>query len=218
MKIAILGGTGHIGMGIALRIAMLGNEVIVGSRELEKANIKAREYRNILEQRGLEGNIIGMENGEAAREADISILTIPYKYAYSTAESLRNFLRDKIVISPIVPMVKKGGFFLYDPPVEGSAAEKLASILTESKIVSALQTIPAKKFADLDAKFEWDVPVCSNDEDAKRITMKLIDRMEKLRALDAGPLVVSRLIESITPLLLNLMLQNKIKSLGVKFL
>jgi hypothetical protein len=218
MKIAILGGTGHIGMGIALRIAMLGNEVIVGSRELEKANIKAREYRNILEQRGLEGDIIGMENGEAAREADISIFTIPYKYAYSTAESLRNFLRDKIVISPIVPMVKKGGFFLYDPPVEGSAAEKLASILTESKIVSALQTIPAKKFADLDAKFEWDVPVCSNDEDAKRITMKLIDRMEKLRALDAGPLVVSRLIESITPLLLNLMLQNKIKSLGVKFL
>lgn len=218
MKIAVIGGTGHIGVGIALRFAMLGHEVIVGSRNLEKAETKANEYLVELEKRGVNGKIVGMENEDAAEKAEVSVFAIPYEHAYSTAEALKEFLHEKIVISPIVPMERRGKFILYNPPQEGSAAEKLASILTESRIVSAFQTIPARKFADLDAEFEWDVPVCSNDEDAKRIVIDLINQINGLRAIDAGPLVVSRLVESITPLLINVMIRNNIKDIGVKFL
>ncbi len=218
MKIAVLGGTGHIGVGIALRFAILGHEVIVGSRSPEKAEAKAKEYLDILKERGIDGKITGMKNEDAAKEAEISILAIPHEHAYSTAEGLKDFLRGKIVVSPIVPMERRGKLLLYNPPQEGSAAERLETILTESRVVSAFQTVPANRFANLDAKFEWDVPVCSNDEDAKKTVMDLINQIEGLRAIDAGPLAVSRLVESITPLLINVMIRNDIKDIGVKFL
>jgi hypothetical protein len=217
MKIAVLGGTGHIGVGIALRFAMLGHEVIVGSRELEKANAKAKEYKAILEKKGVKGNIVGMRNEDAAKEAEISIFTIPYKHAYPTAEALKESLKGKVVVSPIVPMEKKGRFFFYTPPDEGSAAQKLASILTESRIVSAFQTIPAEKFANLNSNFEWDILVSSDDDGAKRKVIELINQIGGLRAVDAGPLAASRLVESITPLLINIMLRNEMRDIGVKF-
>jgi hypothetical protein len=215
MKIALLGGTGHLGIGLAIRFALLGHEIIVGSRSTEKAKTKADEYNQILKTIG-EGKIVGYENEKAAEMADVSIFTIPWEYAFSTAESLKEVLVDKIVVSPLVPMEKVGKTFIYKRLPEGSAAEKLASIL-DSRVVSAYHNIPAEKFANFNEKFEWDVAVCGDDESAKKKVMDLTNQIEGLKAWDAGPLAVSSMVESITPLLINLMVRNKMRDLGVRF-
>ena len=217
MKIAVLGGTGDIGVGIALRFAMLGHEIIIGSRKVEKAIAKSEEYSKTLENKKIDYRVCGMVNEEAAREADVSMFTIPWEHAFSTARDLKECLKNKIVVSPIVPMEKEGKNFLYCPPKSGSAAEEIASILTDSRVVSAFQTVPAAKFCNLDADLHLDVPVCSDDDEAKKVVMDLIRQIDGLRPLDAGSLASSRMVESITPLLVNIMIRNRIKNLGVEF-
>ncbi len=211
MKIALLGGTGNLGKGLALRLSKLGYEVIVGSRKLEKAEKKAKEY---MDAGGVD--IVGMENAKAASVADIVFFTIPWEHAFTTAELLRNELNNKIVVSPLVPMEKLNDVFIYKKPSEGSAAEKLAAILESDLVVSAFHTVPANRFAELNEKLNWDVPVCGDNKDAKRKIMGLIEEME-LRPLDAGPLSNSYLVESITPLILNIMVRNKLGEVGIKF-
>ncbi len=217
MKIALLGGTGHLGIGLAIRFAILGHEVIVGSRKLEKAEMKAEEYNNILSNLGEKARVRGLANEDAAMEAEVCIFTIPWEHAFSTAEALKEVLRDKIVVSPLVPMERKGKIFYYTKLPEGSAAEKLASILNGSKVISAYHNIPAEKFARFDESFKWDVAVCGDDERAKKIVIELTNQIDGLRAFDAGPLAVSSMVESITPLLINIMVRNKMKDLGVRF-
>ncbi len=216
MKIALLGGTGHIGAGLAFRLKLAGYDVIVGSRRLEKAVRKAEEYNRIVEARGGKADIEGMENGEAARHADVAILTIPWDKAFVTAESLRDELKGKTVVSPVVPMQKENGRFVYAPPPEGSAAERIASIV-DARVVAAFNNIPAAKFADPDAQFQWDVAVCGDDAGAKRTVMDIVNSIDGLRALDAGPLSAARTVEALTPLLINLALKNGMKDLGVRF-
>ncbi|RLI75395.1 NADPH-dependent F420 reductase [Archaeoglobales archaeon] len=217
MKIALLGGTGNLGVGLAVRFAMLGHEVIVGSRKLEKAEKKVGEYNDIIKKLGGNNVIEGLQNEDAAKKADVSFFTIPWEHAFTTAKQLKDALANKIVVSPLVPMEKKDNFFIYTPPSEGSAAERLAKILKNSRIVSAFQNVSADKFARFDVEFEWDVAVCSDDEEAKKVVIELINQIEGLRALDAGPLIVSRMIESITPLLITIAARNKMKDLGIRF-
>ncbi len=212
MKIAVLGGTGSLGRGLVLRLASLGYDVIVGSRDVKKAEAKAEEYGRIL---GI--GVVGTDNRSAARECDIAIVTIPWKHAFDTAKELKDELAKKIVVSPIVPMEKTENGFVYVTLPEGSAAEKLASLLPDSRIVSAYHNIPAKKFADLNAEFEWDVAVCGDDEEAKRTVMEITNEIRGLRALDAGALKNSRIVESLTPLLINIAIKNGMRDLGVKF-
>ena len=217
MKVAVLGGTGSIGIGLSLRLAISGYNVIVGSRSKDKAKEKAEEYEKILRNEGYEVEIDYAENEKAAEICDVAILAIPCEYIYSTAERLKEALNGKIVVSPAVPMRREGKTFFYNPPPEGSAAEKIASILKDSKVISAFHTIPAKKFADLNSEFVWDVPVCGDDSNAKTVIINVVNSIKGLRALDAGPLSSSRLVESLTPLLINVALRNDMHDLGVRF-
>jgi hypothetical protein len=203
-------------VGLAVRFAILGHDVIVGSRRLEKALKKAEEYNQILESLGEKSKVRGLANKEAAKEAEVSIFTIPWNHAFSTAELLKEELKSKIVVSPLVPMEKIGDVFLYKKLPEGSAAEKLNSIL-ESRVVSAYHNLPAERFATFEEKFSWDVAVCGDDEKAKKTVIELTNQIEGLNAYDAGPLAVSSMVESITPLLINIMVRNKKKNLGVRF-
>jgi len=212
MKIAVLGGTGSLGKGLVLRLASLGYDIIVGSREREKAEDKAREYGDLI---GVK--IRGLDNRRASAECDIAIVTIPWKFAFETVMGLREELANKIVVSPIVPMEKTETGFVYVNLPEGSAAERIASILPNSRVVSAYHNIPARKFADLNAKFEWDIAVCGDDEDAKKTIMDITNEIEGLRALDAGCLSNSRIVESLTPLLINIAMRNGMKELGIRF-
>ncbi|MBO8181040.1 MAG: NADPH-dependent F420 reductase [Archaeoglobus sp.] len=212
MKIALLGGTGNLGEGLALRFAKLGHEIIIGSRKIEKAKQLASEYLEKVSK----ASITGMQNEDAAKECDMAVFTIPWEFAFDTAEKLKDYLKRKIVVSPLVPMKKVGDNFVYVRPEEGSAAQKLATILTESKVVAAYHAIPAKRFANLSEEFEWDVPVCG-DSEAKEVVIELTEKISGLRALDAGDLSNAYLIESLTTLILNIMKRNKIGEIGISF-
>lgn len=224
MKIAIWGGTGDLGKGLALRFAMEENEIIIGSRSLEKAEETAEVYSKLLRKRNIRSNIWGATNEEAPELAHLTIFAIPYENAFKTAENLRKspkcYLKNKIIVSPVVPMKqdKEGKYFVYCPPKSGSAAEEIAAILNESWIISAFHIIPAKRLSDLDEKLQFDVLVCGDNIADKQMVMDLIGTIEGLRPLDAGPLICSRVVENVVPLLINLNIYNKgLGELGVKF-
>lgn len=218
MRIAILGGTGSIGEGFALRWAGK-HDIMVCSREIERALDAAEEYTNILMYRGMECcGIKGSCNEIAIQDADIVVLSVPYKGVISLLEHLKPYFKDQIVISLVVPMTKNK-WFEYTPPKHGSAALEIQEVLPKSvKVVSSYHNVSARKLAKLELTLDYDVVVCGDDENAKNTVMKLTREIKSLRPLDGGGLSSSYMIESLTPFLINLALRNGLSDLGVKFL
>ena len=217
MIISLIGGTGDLGRGLAFRLKLAGYNVVIGSRRKEKAEAIAEKCNEIVRKLGGNANIAGLSNEKAAEISDISILTIPWKHVFETAEKLRDKLKNKIVVSPVVPMKLREGRYEYTPPEEGSAALKLAKILNESRIVVAFNNIPAKRFADTNEILDWDVIVCSDDDHAKKTVMEIISNIEGLRALDGGSLKNSAIVEALTPLLINISRKNSLNDACIKF-
>jgi NADPH-dependent F420 reductase len=217
MKIAILGGTGSIGEGFALRWAGE-HDITVCSREVDKAVKAADEYRDMLSNKGLScSGIGGCTNDMGIRDADVIVLSVPYKGVITLLKSLFPHFSDQIVISLVVPM-KKNEWFEYTPPKQGSAALEIKEVLPKTvKVVSAYHNISAKKLAKLELRLDYDVVVCGDDEEAKRTVMKLTEDIKTLHPLDGGGLSSSYMIESLTPFLINLAIRNGFSDLGVKF-
>ncbi|MFQ6136203.1 MAG: NADPH-dependent F420 reductase [Candidatus Hydrothermarchaeales archaeon] len=218
MKIALLGGTGNVGGGLALRWAR-NHEIIIGSRGREKAEGAADNYTKQLAEKHIPCNILGCDNATAIKRANVVVLSIPYEHVISTIDKTRESFRDKIVITPVVPMKKADGYFIYTPPKEGSAAVEVKNALPEStKVVSIYHSIPSEKLADLDKVLEYDVIICGDDENAKHVVSDLTKEIKNLRPLDGGPLAVSSMVEAMTPLLMNIMIKNRLKNPSIKFL
>jgi len=216
VRIGIIGGTGGIGEGIALRLSPF-HTVVIGSRETEKAEICCRECEEILQGRGFSCSLIGKTNQEAVDFADFLILAIPYKFLVPTLKELTG-LDGKVVVSPVNPLEKTGEFFLFAPPPEGSAAMLAKKLLPSSaKLVVAFNNIAANRWRDLENPLEYSVAVCGDDANAKRQVIELTGTIPNLKPLDAGPLGVAPLVESVTPLLLNLGKFNRLKDVGVRF-
>jgi hypothetical protein len=216
MRIAILGGTGDIGEGLALRLAK-DHEIFIGSREADKAKAAADNYNKLLKSRGLRDDIHGMSNVEATKSAEVVIVAVRYQFAIETLQSVADQLDGKVVVTPIVPMSKQK-LCSYTPPSEGSAARHICSVLPpEVRVVVAFQTLPAPRLADLDDPLGFDVIVCSDDEEAKKVVMGLVTDLGNVRPLDGGGVEEAKLVESLTPLLINLAIKNKTKPLSIKF-
>ena len=215
MKIGIVGGTGDIGEGMAMRLSPF-FDVIVGSREAEKAEQTCKLGTETLKKRGLDCSLKGVSNQSAVDDADIVILAIPFKHLAGTLETLHGF-ENKIVVSPVNPMEKRD-HFVFVPPAEGSAALLIKRLLPkEARICSAFNTIAANKWKALDEELTYSVPVCGDDADAKRQVMDIVNKVSKLQAFDAGPLAVSSMVEALTPLLLNIARYNKMRDVGIQF-
>ena len=215
MKIGIVGGTGDIGEGMAMRLSPF-FDVIVGSREAEKAEQTCKLGTETLKKRGLDCSLKGVSNQSAVDDADIVILAIPFKHLTGTLETLHGF-ENKIVVSPVNPMEKRD-HFVFVPPAEGSAALLIKRLLPkEARICSAFNTIAANKWKALDEELIYSVPVCGDDADAKRQVMDIVNKVSKLQAFDAGPLAVSSMVEALTPLLLNIARYNKMRDVGIQF-
>jgi 8-hydroxy-5-deazaflavin:NADPH oxidoreductase len=215
VKIGIVGGTGDIGEGMALRLSPV-FDVVVGSRETEKAQATCRLGIETLKSRGKSCSLTGVSNQAALDEADVVVLAIPFKHLAGTLEGLHGF-ENKIVISPVNPMEKRD-HFTFVPPQEGSAALMVKHLLPPSaRICSAFNTIAANKWKALDEELDYSVPVCGDDEAAKREVMGIVNRISRLQAFDAGPLAASCMVEALTPLLLNIARYNKMKDVGIQF-
>jgi len=218
MKISLLGGTGDIAEGLVLRWSKVGHEIFIGSRSEEKAKGIASQYNQKLSERGIKSIIHGMPNAEAAKESEVIIISIPPEYAVSTLESVRNSINNQIVVSPVVPMVKRGRSFFYSPPSQGSAALEIKQVLPEgARLVSAYHNLPAKELSDIEHPLDYDVVICGDDDEAKEVVKKLTEDMRNLRVLDAGPLEISSMIEAITPLIVNLNVRYKPQHFSIKF-
>lgn len=215
MRIGIVGGTGDIGEGMALRLSTA-HEVVIGSREAEKAVASCTACEEMLTGRGLECSLIGVGNQAAVDAADIIVLALPFKHVAATLGSLRGF-EDKIVITPVNP-IERSTHFYYAPPPEGSAALMIKGMLPESTTVcAAFNNIAAKKWKILDEVLDYSVAVCCDDEGVKRQVMDLVNGISELKACDAGPLAAASMVESVTPLLLNVGRLNKMRDAGVRF-
>lgn len=215
MKIGIVGGTGDIGEGMAMRLSPV-FDVIVGSREKDKAEATCEFGIETLRKRGQKCSLTGVSNQMAVDESDIVILAIPYKHLIGTLETLTGF-DGKIIISPVNP-IEKRDFFTCAPPPEGSAALLIKRLLPSSvRICTGFNTIAANRWKLLDEDLIYSVPVCGDDDAAKQQVMGIVNRVSKLHAFDAGPLAASHLVECLTPLLLNIARYNKMKDVGIQF-
>jgi len=215
MKIGIVGGTGEIGEGMARRLSHK-HEVILGSRERNRAEETSSCTINLLKERGCNSYCSGGTNQDAVDNGEIVILSLPFKHLKSTIDTLEGF-EDKIVISPINP-ISRNDYFTYQPPPEGSAAMALKTMLPASaRIVVAFNNVAANKWKQLDVVLDYSVAVCGDDTEAKRIVMRIVEDVSQLRALDAGPLSMSPIIEGITPLVLNIARLNGMKDVGIAF-
>src|SRR5215813_8082673 len=212
MKIAILGGTGEQGPGLALRWAKAGETVIIGSRQKDKGEKVAAELNQELGQNLLRGT----DNGTAAAEADIAVLTIPYSAHVGTLESVKEQLKGKIFVDVSVPLDPENARRVI-MPAAGSAAEEAQQVLgPEVKVVGALQNVSAHVLRDADAAIDCDVLVCG-DKDARPAVMRLVEKLGGgIRAISAGPLEAARQIEPITALLIRLNILNKVHSAGIR--
>jgi NADPH-dependent F420 reductase len=221
MRIALLGGTGDIGEGLALRWAYhTDHEVVIGSRDPDKARAKAEEYETELSSRGVDRKINGFENAMAADRARVVVLAVPAYHVTDTVEAIADSLDDEtILVTPATGMQRDDDGFHYNRPGAGSVTELVASAAPEDvPVVGAFHNLAAGRLADLDADLGIDTLLVADDADAKDIVRLLADDVDGLRPLDAGGLANAAEIEAMTPLLINVAMHNDgLHDLGVRF-
>jgi len=211
MRIGIVGGTGKEGLGLGLRWAQAGHDVIIGSRDPERARAKAAELAAVTPGRPIEG----MSNREAATAAEVVVLTVPATGLQATLPELREPCRGKIVVSTVVPLTF-GGPRLFTPPPQGSAAEEAQEILgPEARVVAAFHHIAAHELSAGDHPIECDLLLCGGDADGKKLVADLGKSMG-LRPVDVGPLSSAGPVEGITALLATINRRYKLKNSGIK--
>jgi NADPH-dependent F420 reductase len=221
MKIGIIGGTGGMGEGFALRWSF-NHDILIGSRDKQKAEKAAEDtlsnIKSIYADK-VKGTISGNDNISIARDSDVLILSIPYDNIHGTCKDISNAISENcIVISPIVPMGRNDNGFYYIPMEEGkkSAGVLVAENLPGRKVVSAFHTISEIKLRDLKNPMNIDTFVCTDNKESLSTVNGLISEIEGLRSIYLGALTLSYQAEVITPMILNASKQNKLKHPGIK--
>jgi len=223
MKVGIIGGTGGMGKGFALRWCNK-HEILIGSRDSSRASDTADEYTKTAKETFGNENITisGNDNLSVAKEADVLVLSIPYDNIDAIcSELLPNISDDCVVISPIVPMTKTDvGFecvaIKENKPFSHQTVEK--HMKDKTKLVSAFHVISEKKLVNPTLTLDYDIFVCGDSKESVEIVNSLINEIDGLRPIYLGSGTLSYLVEMSTPLLLNAMIRNKMKNPGIKII
>ena len=223
MKIGIIGGTGGMGKGFAFRWCK-NHDVIIGSRDAERARSTAEEYTTqAIEAYGqINGSITGKDNISVAKESEVLVLSIPYDNIDSIcAQTLPEINDECIVISPIVPMTKTDTGFeciaiKENKPFSHQTVEKHMN--DKTKLVSAFHVISEKKLINPTLALDYDIFVAGDSKESVQVVNSLINEIEGLRPIYVGPGALAYLVEMSTPLLLNAMIRNKMKNPGIKII
>ena len=210
MNIAILGGTGKEGAGLASRWALVGHSIIIGSRDRERAKTKATELREHTHK----VPIIGESNAEAARLGTVIVIALPAQGLAATLPEVRESCRGKVVISTVVPLTF-GGPRLFTPPASGSSAEEVQALLPDAKVVAAFHHIAAHELSETERAIECDLLLCGGDAAAKD-TVGELGRSMGLRPVDVGVLSNAGPLEGITAVLATINRRYKLKNSGIK--
>lgn len=204
--LGFIGGTGPEGKGLALRFAISGLNVFIGSREKQRGIEAAKEICSQFTEIGSD-MVVGGTNEEAAIASDIAVICTPYAGHKATLENLKHDLKGKIVVDVVAPLSFKKGSVSAINVGEGSAAEQAQLLLPDSSIVGAFQNASAEDLLLPSQDMECDVIVCSNDQSSKEQIMLLGERIPGVRSIDGGNLQNSKYVEQLTALLINI---NKI--------
>ena len=209
--IALIGGTGPEGRGLALRFALAGRDVVIGSRDAARGESIAAELRESLDGRDGLGELSGAANADAVAQAEIVVVTVPYEGHAATLSDLAGALAGKIVVDAVVPVRFERG----PRPVDvaaGSATEEAAALLPDSRVTGAFHNLSAEILLDPDEPVHADVLVTGGDEETKRTVCALAEEIEGVRAVDAGPLRYSRFVEGLTILLIGINMRHRART------
>jgi NADPH-dependent F420 reductase len=211
MTIAVLGGTGKEGSGLAMRWALNGYRVIIGSRDATRAAQRAAELNT---QLGGE-YIVGTDNASAAAAADLVVLSVPYPAVHDTLAGVKPQLEGKVLVDLTVPIEPPKISTVYVPAGKAAALEARALLGDGVKIVSAFQTVSSVKLKDPNAQLVGDVLVTGDDDDAKADVIKLVEATG-MRGIDAGPLENAVAAEALAPVLVYINKRYGVKGAGFR--
>lgn len=211
MKISFIGGTGNLGYGMALRCAVAGYEVLIGSRESEKAENAAKSLNELVEPAI---PVRGGGNPAVAAEADLVVISLPYVAHKDTLPLLVEAAKGKVVLDTTVPMVY-GKPPVYSAPEAGSAAQGVQNVLEFSKVGSGFHTMSAASLSEKDRVLDSDALICGDDQEAKELVSGIFNAFIP-RIFDIGALSQAQSIERLTPLVIALNQQYKRKHIGIK--
>lgn len=211
MSVAILGGTGKEGSGLAMRWALNGYRVIIGSRDANKAMAHAKDLNA-----QLGGDyLIGMSNVDATKAAQLVVLSVPYSAHKDTLLSVREHLTGKVLIDVTVPLMPPKVTVVNIPEGKSACMEAQALLGDSVKVVAAFQNVSAEKLKDPSTDVNCDVLVCSDYPDAKEDVMALV-KAAGMRGIDAGGLANAVAVEALTPVLLHINRTYKVKGAGIR--
>lgn len=199
--LAFLGGTGPEGKGLALRLAMAGESVVIGSRDAGRAQAAADELLALAPGAAISGAV----NADAAAAADVVFLTMPYSGMSPTIAGVGDALAGKTVVTVVAPMrfVRGVGAVAEDVPA-GSAAQEAQAAAPVARVAAAFQNVSAEELLQPGVTLDEDVVICADDATAKQAVANLTRKIPNLRPVDAGALYNARYVEQITPLLVNI--------------
>jgi NADPH-dependent F420 reductase len=223
MTVAIIGGTGDEGFGLALRLAMGGEQVVIGSRAEERGQAAADKARDILgigTGSGTRGEVSGTSNEEAAASCDVVVVTVPFAGQAEIYRSIRDSIRADTVVcdatSPLASAVGRPAWQVVTP-WEGSAAEQAKAILRKDvRLVAAFHTVSAEALQELERPMDGDVLVCGAEAEAKAAVGALVEKIPNLRWIDAGVLSMARIVERLTAILVSVNRNYGIKEAGLR--
>lgn len=211
ITIAVLGGTGKEGSGLAIRWALHGYHVIIGSRDAERAKARVAELNA-----QIGGDyLVGMDNVSAAAEANLVVLSVPYGAHQDTLLAVKDQLQGKILVDITVPLAPPKVRTVHLPEGKSAALEAQALLGDGVRVVSAFQNVSAEKMVEPHTEVNCDVLVTGNDEDAKQDVIRLVEAAG-MRGIDAGTLTNSIAIEALTPVLLYINKKHGVKGAGIR--
>ncbi len=211
-KIAIIGGTGKEGKGLAFRWAKAGLEVIIGSRQAEKAQIAADEVNELIGNSGKK--VVGRDNLTAAQEGEVVVLTVPFEFHVPMLEMLKEALAGKILIDVTVPLVPPKVTKVQMPPAGSAALEAKATLDPSTEVVAAFQNISYERLIT-DKDVECDVLVSGSSKEARRQVLELVEKAGML-AWDAGPIENTVVVEGLTSVLIGINKEFGAHTAGIK--
>jgi len=212
--IAIIGGAGELGFGLALRFARAGVKVVIGSRDEAKAQDAAARAKIAIAG----ADVTGFANAEAAAKGTIVILAVPFSAQAAILKSIKPVLKTAILVDATVPLAATvGGRPSRMLGVwEGSAAQAARELVPGVPVVSAFHNVSADVLQDLSATPDCDILICGDDAAAKERVSALVKLIEGLRPVDAGALEMSRIVESLTALLIAINRRHKVHHCGIR--
>jgi len=220
MRIAILGGTGDLGEGLALRWGYHSHhDVVIGSRDPDAAHAAADAYGETLDARGGSAKLTGFENGMAADRADVVVLAVPPYHVADVVDAVADRLDDgDVLVTPAAGLTHDADGAHHHPPSAGSVTALVADAAPDGvPVVGAFHSLAAGRLADLDADLGIDTLLVGDDEGAKDTVAGLAEDVEGLRAVDAGGLANAAEVEALAPLLINVGARNELADPGVRF-